>query len=57
MIRINLSITYGSLIAGAFTLKWSDFSNYTIFNFSITLCSNPTNVWAAIGLSMDDSMV
>ena len=57
MTFIKLSISYGSLVAGAFTIKWTDFSNYTVFNFSTTLCSISTNVWAAIGLSTDTSMV
>jgi hypothetical protein len=50
------SIGYGSLTSGPFKLKWTDYPDITVFDFSTT-CSDPLNSWSAIGLSYDQLMV
>ena len=53
----SLSTGYGSLISGAFTVKWIDNADgITNFDFS-TSCSDPSNSWAALGFTSSRQMV
>jgi len=44
------------LVSGIFTVKWTSFPTYALFDFS-TSSSDPANCWSAIGLSTDQRMV
>jgi hypothetical protein len=50
LISEEVTPLHGSLISGQFSVKWTDYSDHVLFDFTVT-SSSSTKVWAAIGLS------